>query len=216
MHHAPTDTHAAAASADIVFSYDQRFHARSGRVLSRAGAAWTLELSAAPPAALEVDTRVVLDVAGAPSRKFRCAVLRADGRTLELQQLGELREDKRVFPRHFGAIDLRWRPLREDAGAEWRAPDPFMSFSVGGLSFGVAEGAARDGGLIELDFAVAQCDVRHRAVARVLRALPRAPGDIFGDETHDLAVAFVELGHEGREALADFTLRIQRALARVD
>jgi hypothetical protein len=208
--------HASTASADVVFSHDQSFHARTGRVLSRAGAAWTLELSAPPPGPLEVDTRVVLDVAGAPSRKFRCAVTRAEGRTLELQQLSELREDKRVFPRHYGAITLLWRPLRDAATTDWREPDPFMSFSVGGLSFGVSEGAARDGELIELDFAVALSDVRHRAVARVLRSLPRAPNEVFGSETHDLAVAFVELAAEGRDALADFTLRIQRALARAD
>jgi len=216
MHHAPTDSPTPAASADVVFSHDQRFHARTGRVVSRAGASWTLELSVPPPPALEVDTRVVLDVAGTPSRKFRCAVLRAEGHRLELQQLGELREEKRVFPRHFGAITLRWRPLREDASEDWREPDPFMSFSVGGLSFGVSDNAAQNGELIELDFSVGQGDVRHRAVARVLRTLPRSSGDVFGRETHDLAANFVELGVEGREALADFTLRIQRALARVD
>jgi hypothetical protein len=49
-----------------------------------------------------------------------------------------------------------------------------------------------------------------------LRSLPRAPNEVFGSETHDLAVAFVELAAEGRDALADFTLRIQRALARAD
>ncbi|MFZ4734901.1 MAG: PilZ domain-containing protein [Bradymonadia bacterium] len=199
--------------ADVVFTVDGQVRARSGRVVQRSGRTWELDLTVSPPTQLERDTRIVLDLHGGDHRRYQCAVLGSEGRRLRLLELAQVREDKRAFPRHFGAIQLRWRLVRDQDDGPWTEPDPFMSFSIGGLAFGGRADAAQLGDLVELDFAVAQDAKRHAAIGRVIRVAERPSSEVFDDETQDLAVAFVDIAPEGREALAAFTLRIQRALA---
>ncbi|MFH1464547.1 MAG: PilZ domain-containing protein [Pseudomonadota bacterium] len=138
--------------------------------------------------------------------------------------------DKRIFPRTWGGIRLRyqvaegrhvrpWIDHGEPPSTAWHEPDPFMDFSGSGLKFEDLERCAADDTLL-LELSIPPSESWYRASARVVRLLPIPPEEqamIDREEgqplpTHQVAVQFLELPPEAVEALMDFTLRVQDAL----
>lgn len=205
------DTH---TGVEVTFLYDDAVVPRSGRLVSHAGSHFEVELDLEPPAS-DADRRVVLSFRGERVRRQPARLVAQSGRRLTLEARGHLHEEeKRRFPRLVAAIGLRWRAL--DAGGStvwsWHEPDPFMSFSVTGLAFGGRAGLVNAGDRIVVDFQVGGTGPRHQGTALVIRVTERSPADCQGDEDHEIAVEFERIPAEAREALAELTLRIQRAL----
>jgi len=198
---------------EVVFLYDDAVVPRSGRLVSHAGSTFEVELDLEPPA-FDPDRRVVLSFRGERIRRQPARLVSQRGRRLTFEARGRLHgEEKRRFPRLVAAIGLRWR--RVEAGPapwDWHEPDPFMSFSVTGLAFGGRAGQVSAGERIAVDFQVGGIGPRHHGTARVVRVAERSPADRHGDEDHEIAVEFERIPAEAREALAELTLRIQRAL----
>ena len=145
--------------------------------------------------------------------------------------------DKRAFPRLYGSVQLRSRKQEtsasetaihtwlegglEEAGPTWRKPDPFMNFSVTGLKFEDQETCA-DGDVLLLEFSVPTSPKTFRCRSRVARVaiLEGAAEDTYSGggvesgtpPTHSIAVEFLDMPHDGREALSEFTLLIQGVL----
>lgn len=141
-----------------------------------------------------------------------------------------VRRDKRIFPRTWGGIRLRYQATRADAAAgwidrgeapsgAWHTPDPFMDFSGSGLKFEDQERCAA-GDTLLLELSIPPSDLWFRATARVVRLLPIPPEDRDMIErgegepipTHQVAVHFEHLPADAVEALMEFTLRVQDAL----
>ncbi len=141
-----------------------------------------------------------------------------------------VRRDKRIFPRTYGGIRLRYQVVPAAAvdawidqglapDGEWFQPDPFMDFSGSGLKFEDRENCkAEDVLLLELHIPPSQ--QAYRASARVVRLFDIPPEEIEAAErdpelpapTHQIAVHFERLPAEAVEALMAFTLRVQDAL----
>jgi len=139
-----------------------------------------------------------------------------------------VRRDKRIFPRTYGGIRLRYLVVPEAAvpawlehgkapEGTWVEPDPFMDFSGSGLKFeGQEDCKAEDVLLLELRIPLSE--EAFRASARVVRLFPIPPeeaGERDPDQpisTHQIAVHFEILPPEAVEALMAFTLRVQDAL----
>ena len=102
------------------------------------------------PAPVEMGTKVILNfpLQKAPMITMVVNILDGNGLRLQLAKIHE--RDKRTFPRHFGNIPLKIRNISQmeepllkrqwiqnviDPDDTWRTPEPFMNFSVGGLSF---------------------------------------------------------------------------------
>lgn len=133
--------------------------------------------------------------------------------------------DQREYPRMHGGIRLRYivapanNPDAEDA---WlrdgtatgvaREPDPFMNFSATGLSFEDIEACA-EGDVVLCAVGVPGSTHNWRATAKVVRVsrIPIDERDEGLDATHRVAVHFIEIPDEAREALRQHTIRIQEA-----
>jgi hypothetical protein len=200
---------------EVVFLYDDAVVPRSGRLVSHQGSTFEIELDLEPPA-FDRDRRVVLSFRGERIRRQPARLVSQRERRLTFEARGRVHgEEKRRFPRLVAAIGLRWRGITStDAAAVtvWHEPDPFMSFSVTGLAFGGRVGQVVAGERITVDFQVGGVGPRHVGTARVIRVAERSPADRHGDEDHEIAVEFERIPAEAREALAELTLRIQRAL----
>jgi hypothetical protein len=201
---------------DVVFLNDDAVVTRAGRLLSHRGDRYEVTLETAPPAAVSAGGRVVLAIGGDTPRRVPARVVSLSDTRLVVEVRGASRTDKRRFPRLVGAIGLRWRPLQDDTEDAWHEPDPLMNFSVVGFSFGAGAEDTQEGALLGLDFQVPGTSSRFSAVARVVRVAARAPAEVHGDETHEVSVEMIEAPLEAREALADLTLRIQRAMTDTD
>jgi hypothetical protein len=141
-----------------------------------------------------------------------------------------VRRDKRIFPRTYGGIRLRYlvappqaaEPWVEDGEVpegEWCQPDPFMDFSGSGLKFEDQE-RCKSGDTLLLELRIPPTNDAYRATARVIRLFPIPAEEIEASErdpalpvpTHQIAVHFENLPPEAVEALMAFTLRVQDAL----
>ncbi len=162
-----------------------------------------------------------------PSQSGRM-IVRIDGfgaTGVSARTVREVAPDKRVFPRCHGALEVRYIAVRDGAAARsWvetgeppmvaaNLPDPYMSFSVGGLAFDDVP-RVRTGDLIAISLRVPSTFPTHRALGRVTRIDP-IPVDERDDAihaTHRVAVNFELLPTDAATALAAYTLRIQGAL----
>ncbi len=153
-------------------------------------------------------------------------VLSASGNHLSLTRPRVRPRDKRLYPRLFGNIPLRFRvhdPADGDlavhrwlAGSTqglvprpWYAPEPFMNFSVNGLSFESPVGCDENA-LLLLHMGVGESPERWHATGRVVR-VREIPAEE-GDPSFQIAVSFEALSDEAMESLSNFTLSIQEAL----
>jgi hypothetical protein len=141
-----------------------------------------------------------------------------------------VRRDKRIFPRTYGGIRLRYMVVPPQAVAAWIEhgtapdgtwcePDPFMDFSGSGLKFEDVERCKAEDSLL-LELRIPPEEDWFRASARVVRLFPIPPEEVESAErdpgqlvpTHQIAVHFEVLPSEAVEALMAFTLRVQDAL----
>ena len=128
--------------------------------------------------------------------------------------------DKRSFPRHYGNIPLSFRTLTSeeeefvvkqwlnniiDPSHEWIEPEPFMNFSLGGLSFEHTRPIAYETTLL-LNLGIGQSEKRWRATGRVVRCIE------INSTCYDIAIEFSSLPEEALEELSDLTLSVQEAL----
>ena len=181
-----------------------------------------------PP--LEPGSQVILDLTAVQSARVIATVSEVQGTRLCVIQKSVNEPDKRVFPRLYGNVSLRYRLAShesepavqawlsgglEAAGEhEWHTPDSFMNFSVTGLKFEDAKSCVV-GDVLLAEFGVPTSENRFRSTARVIRVFPKEvelPEDQETEATHNIALEFLEMPKEGREALSEFTLLIQGVL----
>jgi hypothetical protein len=208
-----------------------------GRVTHYDGEAFELEVDEPVPP-LNTGSQVILDFTDGDRPRVIAAVSEVQGRRIRVSEKSVSHRDKRAFPRLYGSVKLRYRKREdgesdtalttwlsgglEEAGPTWFKPDPFMNFSVTGLKFEDQETCANDDTLL-LEFSVPTSNKTFRCQSRVARVAPIEPetsafdhedsGELPGDiPTHSVAVEFIDMPREGREALSEFTLLIQGVL----
>ena len=140
--------------------------------------------------------------------------------TLTLQFSQVHQRDKRSFPRHYGNIPLKFLPVPEERlelvskqwlsdtiqpNEHWFCPEPFMNFSLGGLSFEHATPIPVSQSLLIM-LSIGKSSKIWRAVARVVRCIE------INEENYDIAIEFTVLPDGALEELSDFTLQVQEAL----
>lgn len=123
--------------------------------------------------------------------------------------------DKRLHPRLYGNIPTliqssethdneAWLSNQLEIESGWFSPEPFMNFSVNGLSFEI-DVPFEIGNHCLLEFSVGDQPRKHRALATVIRCIPT--GEIF-----ELALHFKKISNDAMADLSDFTISIQEAL----
>lgn len=171
--------------------------------------------------------QVVID-SGADGLRIAGVIRRVFGNRVEVEAKQIKESDKRTFPRMQGGIVLTYHVVKDPElpskwmkgenlqHLNWHSPDPFMDFSVSGLRFEHALICNPNDTLL-LELAIPNTDNLWRAVARVVRVgeIPEEELQNYDDDelrpTHWIAVHFVELSTEAREALMAFTIQIQEA-----
>ncbi len=216
-----------AVPVDIINVSSPALRTRQGRVRRFEDAVYEIELADDAPD-LQQGVRVVLNLKDANPRRVIAIVQHRDARRLLVLERRAQAPDQRNYPRLAGGIPLRYRVLAEDelggpahawlVGADdpappdaWRAPDPFMNFSVTGLRFD-DEPVCEAGDRLLCELGVPSDTRRWRALAHVVRLDPilqNEPAE--GSATHHIAVAFDDLPDDAAEALTRYTLRLQRA-----
>jgi len=210
-----------------------------GRITLFDGEAYELEVDEPVPP-VSPGSQVILDFADDNRPRVIAAVSEVQGRRIRVSEKSVSHRDKRAFPRLYGSVKLNYRKVEasesekaletwlegglEEAGAQWHTPDPFMNFSVTGLKFEDQETCANNDVLL-LEFSVPTSTKTFRCKSRVARLAPLEPGTSISDHedsierrgdqpapTHSVAVEFIDMPQDGREALSEFTLLIQGVL----
>lgn len=175
---------------------------------SEAGLILTITDDELPP----VGSRLLLY--GDSIQMLSTRVTSTQAQTLELEP--ESRPtDKRLHPRLFGNIPTRLQPVKDIHIADWLSghlsiedgwlkPEPFMNFSVNGLSFEI-EASLEQGVDCIVEFSVGDLTDKHRACATVIRSI-----DI--GNAVEVALHFYQLPPKAKQQLSEFTLSIQEAL----
>ena len=157
--------------------------------------------------------------------RITAKVLRIDGNRIALTSPQIRPRDKRLFPRLYGNIPLRFQVHNSEEGElvihrwlagstrnlvprPWFTPEPFMNFSVNGLSFEAGQ-YCKKGDLLLLLMGVGESTERWRATGKVVRVIEITEGDT---PMFQIAMAFEALPDKAMAALSDFTLSIQEAL----
>ena len=203
-----------------------------GRITHYDGSAFELTIHEPVPP-LEPGSQVILDLSSTDAPRIIATASEIHGTRLRVLQKSVNPPDKRVFPRLYGNVELKYRVIdptegpsaprvwveggMEDASATpWREPDPFMNFSVTGLKFDDTDSLCSLNDLLAISFSVPTADESFRATARVARieAIERTDARAEGEEPPNTSVAveFQDMPREGREALSEFTLLIQGVL----
>ena len=160
--------------------------------------------------------------------RLTARVFQAVGNHLVLSAPRLRPRDKRLYPRLYGNIPLRYQvhsPTDGDlavhrwlAGSSqdldprpWRSPEPFMNFSVNGLCFDDTV-ACKEGDLLLLHMGVGEGAQRWRATGRVVRVSEIPPEEDGGAPLFQVALSFEAISDDAMEALSDFTMAIQEAL----
>jgi hypothetical protein len=174
--------------------------------------------------------KVILQFADHNSPMITMHVLQSEGTRLILGSGQVHVREKRLFPRLYGNIPVRYcrvdpqniefiqrQWLQGDISPDdtWNAPEPFMNFSVNGISF---EETAQQGQTqpwiqpkdwVLLELGVGDTPQRWRLVARVVRAHPTPNSSPL---TCNIALFFENVPQSALDALTNFTLNIQEAL----
>ncbi|MEL6343356.1 MAG: hypothetical protein AAFV53_09480 [Myxococcota bacterium] len=186
-----------------------------------------IEVDLSGPASDDVaGSQAIVTFPDKQSPRLTAKVLRADGNRLSLSAPRLRPRDKRLYPRLYGNIPLRYRLHNPEDGEltihrwlagstqdltprPWRSPEPFMNFSVNGLCFEDSL-ECREGDLLLLHMGVGDGESRWRATGRIVRVkdLPME-GDT---PIYSIALSFETLPDDAMDALSDFTLTIQEAL----
>jgi|WetSurMetagenome_2_1015567.scaffolds.fasta_scaffold610952_1 hypothetical protein len=187
----------------------------------------------APEPRLVKGLRVIVDCGDQGPGRILGQVERSEGTLLVVTTNKIIPPDKRVFPRLYGGIQLRYRVVSASrwdrvsrdwmAGfadpapaSDWIVPDPFMDFSVSGLKFEGPQDCGPDD-LMLVEMQVPGDDLPRRATARVMRVdpLPLDHDDPKTTGFRQIAVAFVDLPQGAAEALVRFTLQIQEVMMKM-
>jgi hypothetical protein len=197
-----------------------------GRITHFDGLAYDLEIDEPVPP-ITIGAQVILDLTELQGARVIATISEVQGRRMKAAQKAVSEPDKRAFPRLYGSVNLQYRDINakeddttidawissgfETAGESWHTPDPFMNFSVTGLKF--EESTVHEiGDIILLSFTIPTSDTTFRCRGRVARCkeLPNQAGTAI--KSNSIAVEFVDMSPEGREALSEFTLLIQGVL----
>jgi hypothetical protein len=178
----------------------------------------------------EEGMKVIVDAGEATELRVVGTIGLIQGQLIHVESRTLVRRDKRIFPRTYGGIRLRYMVVPPEASTPWidkgvapegtwLQPDPFMDFSGSGLKFEDQE-RCEAGDTLLLELSIPPSDDLYRATARVVRLFdipedeasttPREDGQ--PSPTHQIAVHFEQLPPEAVEALMAFTLRVQDAL----
>ncbi len=206
---------------------------RTGRVTCRTEGYCDVVLDE-PEAAFQEGMKVIVDAGELADLRVVGSIGFIMDTKLHVESRKVVRRDKRIFPRMYGGIRVRYKvaPKEDEAQAQqdwiskgqssdsdWFEPDPFMDFSGSGLMFeDDVHCKAED--LVLLELRVPPETELFRAAARVIRVKPIPPEERVKTEgdnsrtppSHRIAVHFEELPPEAVEALMAFTLRVQDAL----
>jgi hypothetical protein len=165
-------------------------------------------------------SKVILTIPDSPGPMMSLLVEETHGEQLLLRPAQVHHRDKRLFPRHFGHIPLRYRLIEPEEGeliihrwirdggapAEgWEQPEPYMNFSVSGVSFERLVAPDMDQKVL-VDLGVGDIDHRWKVLAQVVRVLE------LPDDKYEVALSFENISEDAREALSTLTLSIQEAL----
>jgi len=179
-----------------------------------------VQLFDAPQISLPLGSKVILNFIDQEGPMLSLSFYDLINNKLQLQFAQIHQRDKRSFPRHYGNIPLKYiaiDKLQEELSKkqwlgnvlhpneQWLVPEPFMNFSLGGLSFETPTLLARNR-LLLLELGIGDNNKRWRATARVVRCI-EILNDIF-----EVAVQFEDLPDEALDQLSELTLNIQEAL----
>lgn len=198
-----------------------------GRARLNAQDAGEIEVDLSAPANDEVKgSQAIVTFLDKNTPRLTARVLRAEGNRLALSSPRLRPRDKRLYPRLYGNVPLRYRLHNPEDGEltihrwlagstqdltprPWRSPEPFMNFSVNGLCFEDSL-ECEEGDLLLLHLGVGDSDKRWRATGRIVRVKDLPPDG----ETpcYQIALSFETLPDAAMDALSDFTLTIQEAL----
>ncbi len=202
---------------------------RPGRITCREDGFCDVQLDHDEPG-FKQGMSVIVDAGEASELRVVGTIGEVQGTLLRVESGRVVRRDKRIFPRMFGGIRLRYLVTDPSQVASWmegsavdsdgwREPDPFMDFSGSGLKFEDGE-HCKAGDTLLMELSIPATEGSFRATASVVRVIPiseeerehaeRDPGAPI--PTHEIAVHFLELPSEAVEALMAFTLRVQGAL----
>ncbi len=169
-------------------------------------------------------SRVIVERVGDVNpRHLLCDVTHQAGELVAARRVRIHAEERRVWPRMVGRIDLRYCVASPDTADRWlrdpdaadpqHQPEPFMSFSAGGLAFDDAD-LAEVGDMLCMRIAVPGIPGSWRCTARVVRVWPLSEDeqDPTWPTTHCVACAFEEIPEDAVSALVQYTWRIQDAL----
>jgi hypothetical protein len=157
-----------------------------------------------------IEGQVVLNFPDSERERVMTRLDSMQGQVYRFQESHRVAPDKRNYPRLYAGLKVKYRS-QADAG-DWYLTDEYMNFSVSGLAF-EGTGLVENGALLDVNIAVADGDKNWDAVGRVIRcdALEEAEhqeltsGDVLA---FSLAVAFVSVPADCREALEALTLRL--------
>jgi hypothetical protein len=197
-----------------------------GRITHYDGLSYDLELDEPVPP-ITAGAQVILDLTELQGARVIATISEVQGRHMKAAQKAVSEPDKRAFPRLYGSVKLQYRSPNsgeseatidawmssglESAGERWYRPDPFMNFSVTGLKF--EESTVHEiGDVLLLSLSIPTSDMTFRCRGKVARCkeLPNQSGVAI--KNNSIAVEFLDLLPEGREALSEFTLLIQGVL----
>lgn len=189
-----------------------------------------------PEPAFQTGMHVVVDGGRGTPYRIKGVISGIEGSRLLVEAERVVEPDKRAFPRVCGGVHLKYRVVSagEDQsivhawikGDEtllrhggWREPDPFMNFSGSGLKFEDTLHCS-PGDLLLMALRIGSSERQWHVTGRVVRVEALQAEDVQEvDETrrsygatHRVAVHYEHIPEEAREALAEFTLKIQDAL----
>jgi len=178
---------------------------------------------------LKVGMDVVIDACREAACRLIGHVVGLEGHQVRIQVRTVVPTDQRIFPRMWGGIEVRYRPVQNGepgdtleswlAGApaegSWSQPAPYMDFSASGLRFEDRETCQKDDRVL-LEFRLPFRAETWRATARVVRVAPLTPEELADQDpsaevpaTHEVALEFIDLGPGAIDSLMDFTRRLQ-------
>ncbi|MEC7987283.1 MAG: PilZ domain-containing protein [Myxococcota bacterium] len=179
-----------------------------------------VRLSDSPQISLPLGAKIILNFIDQDGPMLSLSYYDLVQDKLQLQFAQIHQRDKRSFPRHYGNIPVKYLPIQHleeelarkqwlsnsrSVTEDWLTPEPFMNFSLGGLSFETPSVLDR-GTMLLLEIGIGENEKRWRATARVVRCI-----EIL-EEVFEIAVQFEDLPEEALDQLSELTLNIQEAL----
>ena len=214
-----------AQTVEIVCTAGEIPFLATGSIRSEDSGVYTIDVDR-DTSALQAGARIILSYPDGQSDRIVAVVNQAEGNELvcSLQQLRQ--RERREFPRLHGGVPVRYRRVpaadftsianRWLAGSndadvlgsesEWVEPGRFMNYSVTGLRFNTPDVIPLQE-VILLEFGVPDRADRWRCTARCVFS-----GDNPDGNDRIVAIEFVQISGEAREALTNMTLEAQSML----